>query len=156
MKKTELSEAVGMLANFGVIASIVFLAVEVRQNNDQLAAQTRNTIFEARSGLERDYYNNVGGIVDLVVKYRHGETLTEVEEARLQSRRFNLLRTFEYMVQESPDTARTQAGYMVGMFRQDPTLMAMYQMLDPEFIEFAETNVFPLLRQAESTDLLRD
>jgi len=53
------------------------------------------------------------------------------------------------MVQESPETARVQPGYMVGMFRSDPTLLEMYQVLSPEFIEFVEENVLPLLGQAE-------
>jgi len=118
MKKIDLAQTLGILANVGVIAGIVFLAVEIGQNNDQLAAQTRSTIYELRSGLERDLINNVGGIAELVARERRGEALTDVEESRLLSRRFNMLRTFEYMVRESPDSAGVQAGYMANMFKQ--------------------------------------
>ena len=153
MKKIDLGETIGILANIGVIAGIVFLAVEIGQNNDQLAAQTRNTIYELRSGLERDLINNVGGIAELVTKERRGEALTDVEENRLLSRRFNMLRTFEYMVQENPDNARVQAGYMANMFKADPRLMETWQaltasrVLDPVFVAFAEEHVFPRLVQ---------
>ena len=36
MKKTDLGQAIQVLANVGVIAGIVFLAVETRQNNQLL------------------------------------------------------------------------------------------------------------------------
>ncbi len=38
MKKLDLSQTIGILANLGVIAGIVFLGVELRQNNDLLEA----------------------------------------------------------------------------------------------------------------------
>lgn len=39
MKKIDVGQTVSILANFGVIAGIVFLAVELRQNNEFLAAE---------------------------------------------------------------------------------------------------------------------
>jgi hypothetical protein len=122
VKKIDLGQTIGILANIGVITGIVFLAVEIRQNKDQLAAQTRNAIYELRSGLERDLINNVGGIAELGAKERRGEALPDVEESRLLSRRFNMLRGFEYMVQENPVGAIVQAGYMANMFSEDPRL----------------------------------
>ena len=41
MKKIDLGQAIGILANIGVIAGIVFLGVELRQNNESLAATVR-------------------------------------------------------------------------------------------------------------------
>ncbi len=38
MKKLDLGQSVGILANIGVIAGIVFLAVELRQNNELVVA----------------------------------------------------------------------------------------------------------------------
>jgi hypothetical protein len=40
MKKIEVGQAISILANFGVIVGIVFLAIEIRQNNQQLALQS--------------------------------------------------------------------------------------------------------------------
>ncbi len=41
MKKIDLGQTITILANVGVIAGIVFLAVELRQNNTLMAAQAR-------------------------------------------------------------------------------------------------------------------
>ena len=41
MKRPDFAQTIQILANVGVIAGIVFLGAEVRQNNDVLAAQAR-------------------------------------------------------------------------------------------------------------------
>ena len=38
MKKIDLGQAIGILANVGVIAGIVFLGMELRQNNELVVA----------------------------------------------------------------------------------------------------------------------
>jgi hypothetical protein len=49
MKKMELGQTITILANLSVIAGIVFLAYEIRQNSESLRAQTRTDI-TANSG----------------------------------------------------------------------------------------------------------
>lgn len=44
MKKFDLEKFVALVANIGVIAGIVFLAIQIRQNTDALQAQTRSSI----------------------------------------------------------------------------------------------------------------
>jgi hypothetical protein len=44
MKKIDFEKSVALAANIGVIAEIVFLALELRQNTDALQAQTRSSI----------------------------------------------------------------------------------------------------------------
>jgi hypothetical protein len=41
MKKIDLSKSIGILANIGVIAGIMFLAIELRQNNELMGAEQR-------------------------------------------------------------------------------------------------------------------
>jgi len=41
LKKIDIAQFVGVLANIGVIAGIVFLGIELRQNNDLLRAEAR-------------------------------------------------------------------------------------------------------------------
>jgi len=43
LKKIELGQTITILANFGVIAGIVFLGIELQQNNDLMEAQARYT-----------------------------------------------------------------------------------------------------------------
>ncbi len=46
MKISAIKEGVSLLANIGVIASIVFLGLEMRQNTEMIKSQTRDTITE--------------------------------------------------------------------------------------------------------------
>ena len=153
MKKNDLIQAVSILANIGVITGIVFLVIEISQTNDQLASQARNTIFELRAGLERDNINNVGNISDVVQKLYRGEVLTDVEQGRLLSRRYLMLQTFQYMVQEDPDGSLLHVRYMAAILRNDPQMINIYNReaenrgYDPAFVEFMEEYVIPLLSQ---------
>jgi len=44
-------ESISILANTGVIAGIIFLALELRQNNNHLAAQARYSLKQYRSDI---------------------------------------------------------------------------------------------------------
>jgi hypothetical protein len=151
MKPIELGQAVAIIANVGVIVGIAFLAVEIGQTNDQLAAQTRNTMFELRANLERDFINNQGGIAELLGKQTRGDELTDVEIRRLRARQTHVLRSFEYMVLESPNSAQAQAAYMANIFSGDPGLMQTWTFIksgfDPRFATFLEEYVFPVADQ---------
>ncbi len=49
MKKIDLGQTITILANVGVVAGIVFLAVELRQNNEFMAADARFNLLSAVS-----------------------------------------------------------------------------------------------------------
>ncbi len=84
MKKLNLGESLRILANVGVIAGIVFLAVELRQNNQLMEAESRaarnNRLTETPRIVSADV-----DLADVLVKAGNGETLTESEELRLLS-----------------------------------------------------------------------
>jgi len=63
-RRIDLAQTVTILANIGVIAGIVFLTFELRQNNAQLASQFRTSFYAMRSELESDFIRNSGGIAD--------------------------------------------------------------------------------------------
>lgn len=48
MKKINLGQTIGILANMGVIAGIVFLGLELRQNNLFIEEEARNSLFQNR------------------------------------------------------------------------------------------------------------
>ena len=48
MSEIDLGQTIGILANVGVIIGILFLALEIRQNNSQLRAQSRFSYFQTR------------------------------------------------------------------------------------------------------------
>ena len=48
MKKIDLGQTIAILANLGVVAGIVFLGLELRQNNLYLQEEARNVLFQNR------------------------------------------------------------------------------------------------------------
>ncbi len=60
MKKIELGQTIAILANVGVIAGILFLAIELRQNNEALGLQARLERENAlRTAFTRDLDNPI-------------------------------------------------------------------------------------------------
>jgi hypothetical protein len=147
MKKIDLGQTIGILANLGVIAGIVFLGFELSQNTAQLASQARMNFYELRSGLETDFIRNVGGISDLLAKSRLGE-LTPLENARLQARNLHILNTFQFMYQENPRSASESAAWMARLFPLTPGLNEAWSRskddYDPDFVAFMEESVIAI------------
>ena len=81
MKKLELGQTLGLIANLGVIAGILLLVFELNQNRDMMRAQTRN---ELARGLN-DYLSltiNDADMADMYVRANTGESLTGPDALR--------------------------------------------------------------------------
>ena len=100
MKRIDFGQAVNTLANIGVIAGIVFLGFELRQNNELLQSQARSNLDQNRVAMQQNLIENAGGIADLVFKARAGETLSGAEGWRLVVRRNSMLLSFQSMYRE--------------------------------------------------------
>ena len=92
MKKGQLSEWLTLLANFGVVAGLIFLVIEVRQN--QAAIEESNLInrVQARS-MEIDQFNDFRAFVSqseelsrIWVEGSAGQSLNAIDQSR-----FNML-----------------------------------------------------------------
>lgn len=84
MKNIDLGQTLNTLANVGVIAGIIFLAVELNQNNEFLeleAKATRATIF--LDGWEQ--IASDPALIALMIKDRSNEALTNGEEMQLNA-----------------------------------------------------------------------
>ncbi len=99
MKKIDLGQMMGILANVGVIAGIVFLAFELRQNNDLLASQARSNLTTATESYLQNVVANAGGIADIIIKVQT-EELSSVERFRLNVHWALLLTNWESMYAE--------------------------------------------------------
>ena len=73
MKKNDVGSAVQILANLGVIAGIAFLALETRQNSEQLAGQARFNYYQTRLQFNKELVE--GPITPLTVRLLSGEPL---------------------------------------------------------------------------------
>ena len=101
MKKIDLGQTITILANVGVIAGIVFLGVELRQNNEFMAADARFNLLSAST--ESYTIQAVDpDIAAILVRDRNRELLTEVEDLRIQAYWTRLFRILEWLYFELP------------------------------------------------------
>jgi len=150
--KVDLGRTIGILANVGVIAGIVFLGYELRQNNELLASQARSNLDDNRNSMQLNLVENAGGIADIIFKARTGEQLTEPELWRLGVRRSMLLYSYESMYRETVLGPLSENDIPVtqwaASFRGDPGMLAMWEGLkgdmDPDFAKFMDESVLPI------------
>ena len=82
MEKIDIGQTVSVLANLGVIAGIIFLAVELQQNNEALDAQSRFNHTSRRA----DFFFEIASdseFVALIAKAQAGEPLSTEDDLRL-------------------------------------------------------------------------
>ena len=75
----DLGQIVALGANVGVIAGLVFLALEVRQNNKFLAAQARYSLRQYRSDIADSLM--LPHVIDATHKWARGEAITPEERS---------------------------------------------------------------------------
>ena len=149
MKKIDLGQTITILANVGVIAGIVFLGFELRQNNTLLKSQARSNLDANRLTLQLSVIENTGGIAELIVRARSGEELSRADEYRLTVRRGVTLNNFESGYRELSSGALDEEDIPLGqwssVFLSNPGMMDFWegvkQTAEPEFVQFMEENV---------------
>ena len=78
MKKIELGQTISILANIGVIAGIIFVAIELNQNNRLLTAESIGTVFENRIS-RQDRVMEHPTYTAVMARNARGEVLTDEE-----------------------------------------------------------------------------
>ena len=153
MNKIDLGQTIAVLANVGVIAGIVFLGIELRQNNELMDAQLRfnrlsiatgsSTLIaenpelaEALAKLDGSYLDEVAGTSD-------SDALTPAEWNQLYAFRNRVIRNQEWVFKEL-----TRAEISVEEYRRlarQPSWRAVWQLvrneLNVEFVAFMEEDV---------------
>jgi hypothetical protein len=91
MKKIDLGQTINTLANLGVLVGIVFLAVEIGQNQESLERANDISLAAARDATLETFINRGYVIVQdeeltrIQMSGNRGEELDELDEARYQS-----------------------------------------------------------------------
>ena len=101
-KKFDPVQSIQILANLGVLAGIVFLGVELSQNNRLMEDEARR----ARTLSVEQTWTTIAendGLARLFVKDRDGEELDEVEGLRIRSYWMRALTDLELAWLELPD-----------------------------------------------------
>ena len=146
--KLDAGQTITVLANLGVIAGIAFLAFELRQNNQFLAAQVSYAHHEAERQRRSLLITNDGGITEIVMKSVNQEELTQVENYRLLIYYNNMLEDFEWQFREVQAGRLPEDRLNVSNWRgvwSQPRMVQNYEQSkanrDPAFVEYWQENV---------------
>jgi len=153
MKKIDIGQLLHTLANAGVIAGIIFLAMELRQNNELLQLEAKAILVE---NLQDGWYQIVSdpGLAEIFIKDRSNETLSEVEEMRLNAYWMGMLLRREWQFQHFPESSNGWEG-MKRLFTSYGSLNRTWHgetsasraagkdSFSPEFVLFMEDQIIP-------------
>lgn len=93
----EIAEIIGVL---GVIGSLIFVAFEIRQNNELLAAEARANRHENRSENANTLFLENPHLVELVIKSNNGQQLTDIEQFTIERILNQMLLNFQFVYVE--------------------------------------------------------
>jgi hypothetical protein len=151
MKKIDAGELISIIANIGVIAGIVFLALELRQNNELIAAEARAT-YASMDQTGWSFIIENPDLADLLIKDRNGGELSESEMLRLNALWLQNLAQFQFRFLEDPDHVAWVAGQRRN-YESYSSLRSAWEgnssgsrqagkdSFDPNFVRFYEENV---------------
>jgi hypothetical protein len=145
MKKSDLGQIITILANVGVIAGILFLAVELRQNNNLMSDEAERARAESRRESWALLADN-SELAAIMVRERAGEQLTAAEEFQLVAYWTRDMIGYQTSFQQLPREELVNAAiYFREVFGTSPSLRKAWEeyrvSLDPDFVEFMEQSV---------------
>ena len=145
MKNIEFSQVISTVANVGVIAGIVFLAFELRQNNELLISQARSNLVSGRATYQEYIATNAGGIAEIIIKAGQSE-LSDTESLQLNVHWDLVINNWASMYQEVTsgplDEADIPRGSWARAFRSNPDLRKAWEVRKvdhtAEFVRFID------------------
>ena len=153
--KLDIKKTLTIITNIGVIAGIIFLAVELQQNNEFLTAESEINLMQNRKYISEVILQDEE-LVKVFVKIDNGEPLAPADQYRLDAM-FNI-----YMVSFQWDFAQFQEGRISreqlpveswinlingeGMIKVPLDWKGLWEdkkrSLAPDFVSFMEESVF--------------
>ena len=136
-----------LFANVGVIAGIIFLGIELRQNNELLEAEARFN----RMRMSWDGWQSLAEIRDLtelIVRVENGETLAGAEQVRVDAVTMRILIGMEWSFRELPPDSPERfyiRGALLDVFEGIGADLRVWNSkktsFDPSFVQWVEENV---------------
>jgi hypothetical protein len=146
-----IGESVGILANIGVIAGIIFLALELRQNNSLLTTQARYSLRQYRSDVADTIM--APHVLEATHKYAGGENVTPAERSAALMAALKAIELWEWQYGEFVAGMLVREKLPVDSWRiwyhgegESPVPIrevwkSRRAVLNPAFVEFFEENV---------------
>ena len=147
----ELGQFVAIAANVGVIAGLVFLAMEIRQNNKFLAAQARYSLRQYRSDIADSLM--LPHVIEATHKWARGEEISSEEKSTGLMVAIKIMELWEWQYGEYAAGMLQEGELPVGAWRlwfhdQGPfpvPIREVYRLrkevLNAEFVRFFEEQV---------------
>lgn len=145
MKKIDLGQMISILANLGVIAGIVFLGYELRQNNRFLSEQARYSVLQNQVGWTNMVAENAD-VAKLAFASPESEPLTRVEQLQRGELIAGLLRRWEWEYERSQlgiaDLAPIEGWIQAfDRFNVASDWEDLKSWFSPEFVNYIDTEV---------------
>ena len=150
----DIGQIVTIAANIGVIAGLVFLAMEVRQNNKFLAAQARYSLRQYRSDIADSLM--LPHVIEATHKWARGEIITPEERSTGLMVAIKMIELWEWQYGEYAADMLKKGELPIGAWRlwfhdKGPVpspIRELYEtrkaVLNPDFVQFFEENVVSL------------
>lgn len=152
MKKLDLGQMIAILANVGVILGIVFLAFELRQNNDLLGVQVRSIQIDQQLANPNLILENPL-LASILWKIEQNEALTGEEELMMTAMALRVMRQIEYVFNDSQARGVAVPAQAIEVYRSQFRGEAVFRWplanywpemrgyFDSEFVEWFENQV---------------
>ena len=133
-------------ANLGVVVGILFLAIELRQNNENLAAQQRGVNYLGGVATWEMVASNPS-LAQLISKDFSGEDLTSAESVQLLAFWTRVHTSIQWAYFEVPeDEFQRTLPFQRRDYLDSPTNQLAWRnrrdYFDPQFVAYMEENVF--------------
>ncbi len=148
MKNINLGQTITILANVGVIAGIVFLGLELQQNNELMKSEIRGNFQGARLHVN-SLITDSQWLPEIFAKVEAGESLAPDEAIRLQAQHQVILTVAQWMYEDyialglEPPAERMRAVFdgvtLTPRIRE--TWESYKQTVAPDFAEWMDENV---------------
>ena len=147
----EVDQALNIIANIGVLAGIIFVAVELRQNNRLLEAQARYSLRQYRSDIADTIMTP--HVLEATHRYADGESLTPMEQSAALMTALKVIELWEWQHCEYEAGMLKRETLPVDSWRlwyhgkgQSPVpiqeIWALRkEVMNPKFVQFFEENI---------------
>jgi hypothetical protein len=155
LRKIGLGQTITVLANIGVIAGIIFLALELQQNNELLRAEAANIRLQNQIGPRILILENPD-LAELMAKHSSGKPLTATEEIKTNLFVQSIFLMFEWELNEyrAGRIELLKTAEHRRLFHGQGVISAPWYLtnwskfktvLEPEFVQYMEENVISQL-----------
>jgi hypothetical protein len=147
MKKIDLGQGAAILANLGVVAGIIFLAVELRQNNQILIEQSRYSMLQNQKDWTF-FVNSDEEIARLMFSMGGDVAFSELDVKRRTDLISSLLRMWQWEFEQSRLGMFGESELPIEGFKKawrDYEIAHLWDVVrstfSPEFVQFIDNEV---------------